>query len=137
MPRLYRMLKRTSPKFSMKSKMDVNSGSGAFYWHFFLFWLKWLLFVCGNRSKLPCPSSQAGTTLSLAVTLSEVEGCSVLRFLTLSNKIEINRQKHDVSHCFLTARFILPFVVKIVILYKLKKRKNGNTFITRLHGQRR
>jgi hypothetical protein len=28
-----------------------------------------------RKSRLPCPFGQAGTSLSLTVTLSEVEGC--------------------------------------------------------------
>jgi hypothetical protein len=45
-----------------------------------------------KKSRLPCPSGQAGTTLSLTVTLSVVEGCflsGLLESMFLLNKLKL------------------------------------------------
>jgi hypothetical protein len=44
-----------------------------------------------SENRLPCPSGQAGTTLSLTVTLSVVEGClhpTFIEYLSKLNDIE-------------------------------------------------
>jgi hypothetical protein len=45
-----------------------------------------------NENRLPCPCGQAGTTLSLTVTLSVVEGClhpTFIEYLSKLNDIDL------------------------------------------------